>query len=257
MGTRPSRRRQRIGRNGSQIPTQTFYVMAESPCPYLPGRLERKLFTELRAPAADGFYASLSQGGFRRSHTFAYRPACTGCSACVPVRIAVDDFSPGRSLKRIERRNLDLTASERPPAATAEQYRLFFRYIGSRHGDGEMASMDFGDYRGMVEETVLDTRLTEFRAADGSLVAGLLADWSDDGASAVYSFFDPDLGKRSLGTYMVLWLIDAARRRGLPYVYLGYWIEGSQKMAYKARFRPLEALGPEGWQELSKALQSS
>ena len=232
-------------------PAHTFYVMAESPCPYLPGRQERKLFTELRPEDAGSFFAGLSRGGFRRSHNFAYRPACTGCTACVPVRINVSGFEPGRSLRRVARLNADLQARERQARATTEQYRVFLRYITTRHGDGEMASMAFSDYRSMVEESVLDTRLIEFRNQDGELVAGLLADWSHDGASAVYSFFDPDLARRSLGSHMVLWLVEECRRRNLPYVYLGYWIEGSRKMSYKERFRPLEALGPEGWQDLS------
>ncbi len=231
-------------------PAHTFYVMAESPCPYLPGQLERKLFTELRPEDAGAFYASLSRGGFRRSHNFAYRPACTGCTACVPVRIDAEAFVASRSLRRIARTNRDLVARERQARATTEQFRIFARYITTRHGDGEMSSMSFGDYRSMVEESVLDTRLIEFRDSDGDLVAGLLTDWSGDGASAVYSFFDPGLSGRSLGNYMVLWLVEECRRRGLPYVYLGYWIEGSRKMSYKARFQPLETLGPAGWQKL-------
>ncbi len=231
-------------------PAHTFYVMAESPCPYLPGQLERKLFTELRPEDAGDFYASLSRGGFRRSHNFAYRPACTGCTACVPVRIDARAFVASRSLRRIARTNWDLVARERQARATTEQFRVFARYITTRHGDGEMASMSFGDYRSMVEESVLDTRLIEFRDADGDLVAGLLTDWSSDGASAVYSYFDPGQSGRSLGNYMVLWLVEECRRRGLPYVYLGYWIEGSRKMSYKARFQPLEKLGPSGWQKL-------
>lgn len=231
-------------------PAHTFYVMAESPCPYLPGRQERKLFTELRPQDAGSFFAGLSRGGFRRSHNFAYRPACTGCTACVPVRIKAAAFRPGRSLRRVARLNQDLQVRERQARATTEQYRIFLRYISTRHGDGEMASMSFSDYRSMVEESVLDTRLIEFRDAGGELVAGLLADWSHDGASAVYSFFDPAISRRSLGSYMVLWLVGECRRRGLPNVYLGYWIEGSRKMSYKERFRPLEALGSDGWREL-------
>ena len=238
-------------------PAHTFYVMAESPCPYLPGQLERKLFTELRPEDADDFYASLSRGGFRRSHNFAYRPACAGCTACVPVRIDATAFRATRSLRRIARVNRDILARERHARATTEQFRVFARYITTRHADGEMASMAFGDYRSMVEESVLDTRMIEFRSAEGDLVAGLLTDWSSDGASAVYSFFDPALSGRSLGSYMVLWLIQECRRRDLPYVYLGYWIEGSRKMSYKARFQPLESLGPSGWQRLMPADSSA
>ena len=147
--------------------------------------------------------------------------------------------------------NEALAVDDRPAAATEEQYALFARYLKSRHGDGEMAGMTFVDYGMMVGETRLNTRLTEFREPGGRLVAACLTDWLDDGPSAVYSFFEPDLAKRSLGTFMVLWLIETAKQRRLPHVYLGYWIAGSSKMAYKARFRPIEGLGPEGWRTLS------
>jgi arginyl-tRNA--protein-N-Asp/Glu arginylyltransferase len=231
-------------------PSQLYYVLGESPCPYLAERRERKIVTEVPAADADARYALLSRAGFRRSHNFAYRPACTGCAACVPVRVPVSDFAPGTSLRRVERRNANLRAEHQPARATAEQYALFARYIGSRHGDGEMAGMTYADYRGMVEQTRIDTRITEFRTGDGALVAACLADWLDDGPSAVYSFFAPEASARSLGSYMILWLIAAARAAGLPYAYLGYWIERSPKMAYKTRFRPLEGFGPGGWRRL-------
>lgn len=231
-------------------PSQVYYVLGESPCPYLPGRRERKIVTEIPATGADGRYALLSRAGFRRSHNFAYRPACTGCTACVPVRVPVADFAPGASLRRVARRNGDLRAEHKPARATAEQYALFARYIGSRHGDGEMAGMSYADYRGMVEQSRIDSRITEFRDPAGTLLAACLADWLDDGPSAVYSFFAPEAERRSLGSYMILWLIDAARAERLPYVYLGYWIERAPKMAYKTRFRPLEGFGPGGWRRL-------
>lgn len=250
MDSRPPKSNELRSHDVLLPPAHTFYVMAESPCPYLPGQQERKLFTELRPQDAGGFYAELSRGGFRRSHNFAYRPACTGCTSCVPVRIDARAFKAGRSLRRVSRLNAELTARERQARATTEQYRIFSRYITTRHSEGEMASMAFSDYRSMIEESVLDTRVIEFRGAEGELVAGLLVDWSADGASAVYSFFDPALAQRSLGSFMVLWLIEECQRRDLPYVYLGYWIEGSRKMSYKDRFRPLQALGPDGWQDL-------
>jgi len=231
-------------------PSQVYYVLGESPCPYLPARRERKIVMEIPARGAEARFALLSRAGFRRSHNFAYRPACTGCTACVPVRVSVDDFAPGTSLRRVERRNADLRAEHQPARATAEQYALFARYIASRHGDGEMAGMTFADYRGMVEQTRIDTRITEFRDRDGSLLAACLADWLDDGPSAVYSCFAPEAAGRSLGSYMILWLIAEARAEGLPYAYLGYWIEHSPKMAYKTRFRPLEGFGPSGWRRL-------
>ena len=232
-------------------PSQVFYVLEETPCPYLPGRRERKLLTEIAGPDANCRYALLSRAGFRRSHHFAYRPACEACTACVPVRVVASDFVPSRSMRRIETANRSLTSLERPATASSEQYRLFNRYIQSRHGDGEMSAMSFAEYRGMVEQSYLDSSLVEFREADGRLVAGCLVDWLTDGPSAVYSFFEPDLARRSLGSYMVLWLIRAAQARKLRNVYLGYWIRETRKMSYKARFQPLEGLGPDGWRRIA------
>jgi arginine-tRNA-protein transferase len=232
-------------------PKQVFYVLMETPCPYLTGRRERKLMTEIHGPDAVATYSRLSRAGFRRSHNYAYRPACGACSACVPVRVLTGAFKPGRSLRRVRRLNEALSIDDRPAEPTEEQYTLFTRYLRSRHGGGEMAGMTYTDYGMMVGETRLNTRLTEFREPDGRLVAVCLTDWLEDGPSAVYSFFDPDLAERSLGTFMVLWLIEAARRSGLAHVYLGYWIGESGKMSYKARFRPIEGLGPDGWRSLS------
>lgn len=235
-------------------PAQQYYVLAESACPYLPGRQERKLITELGDARGSAFYGLLSRAGFRRSHSFAYRPACSGCSACIPVRVAASAFTLSRSLRRVARANSALRAEEKPPRATLEQFQLFNCYIEVRHDDGEMEGMTFADYRGMVEHTHIDTRMIEFRDPDGQLVAACLADWLPDGVSAVYSFFDPALAGQGLGTYVVLWLIQAARDAGLSYVYLGYWIEQSPKMSYKTRFQPLEALGPNGWQPLAPSV---
>ena len=231
-------------------PPQAFYVLAETPCPYLPGRLERKLLTDISGPGSRRLYDLLSRAGFRRSHSFAYRPACHACQACVAVRVRAEAFEPSKSQKRALAANQGLTVEECGARATQEQYRLFDRYIRSRHGDGDMARMGFADYRAMVEETCLDTRVAEFRDPQGRLVAACLSDWLEDGPSAVYSFFEPDLAGRSLGTYMVLWLIQEAQRRRLAHVYLGYWIRGARKMAYKARFQPAEGFGPNGWQPI-------
>ncbi|MHA1600118.1 MAG: arginyltransferase [Alphaproteobacteria bacterium] len=231
-------------------PAQQYYVLSESCCPYLPERRERKLITDLGDTRWSEFYGLLSRAGFRRSHSFAYRPACSDCSACIPVRVAAGAFTPSRSMRRIVRANASLRAEQRPPRATLEQYDLFIDYIGTRHDDGEMDGMTFADYRSMVEQTRIDTRMIEFRDENGRLVAACLADWLPEGPSAVYSFFDPALAQRSLGNYMVIWLIQAAQEAGLPYVYLGYWIEQSPKMSYKIRFQPLEALGPDGWRTL-------
>ncbi|MQX35290.1 arginyltransferase [Roseospira navarrensis] len=230
---------------------QFFFTTAPMPCPYLEGRLERKIVTDLTGPGADDVHDALSRAGFRRSHTIAYAPACPGCQACLPVRIVAGAFTARGTLKRIRKANADLSVTVLPASATAEQYQLFSRYQQARHGDSDMALMGFFDYRSMVEDSPIDTAMAEFRDPDGTLVAGCLLDRMNDGLSAVYSFFDPDSPpKRSLGTHMVLWLVQQARTEGLDYVYLGYWIEDSRKMAYKRRFRPLEAFGAEGWQRL-------
>jgi|SRR5215831_10358788 len=227
-----------------------FMVTSELPCPYLPGRFERKLVTELTGPAAQEQYELLSRAGFRRSHSIAYRPACTGCSACAPVRIIAGAFRPGPSLERVARRNADLMLFASPTRATREQYALFARYLDQRHGDGEMAGMDFRDYRAMIEDTAVDSRIVELRDHRNALLACCLADWSSDGISAVYSFYEPEAARRSLGSEMILRLIALAREAALPYVYLGYWIADSPKMSYKSRFRPLEVLARDGWRLL-------
>jgi len=232
------------------VAPQHFYRTAALPCPYIRGRVERKLVTELVGRDAPAFYNLLSRAGFRRSHNLAYRPACLGCSACLPVRILVEDFAETRSLKRIRHVNRDLRARAAVAHAALDQYRLFVRYQRSRHADSDMAAMTYGDYRAMIEESPVATRLIELREGAGILLGACLVDVLDDGLSAVYSFYDPERGKRSLGTMLVLALVDEARRRRLPYVYLGYWIAESAKMAYKARFHPLEALEPGGWRRI-------
>lgn len=221
------------------------------PCPYIPGRTERKVVTDLTSPNATDLYERLSRAGFRRSHSLAYRPACPGCNACVPVRIPVDELVWTKAFRRIANRNADLTIKDMTAHATMEQYRLFVRYQRSRHSGGEMSTMGFRDYRAMVEDSPIETRIIEFRDPDDKLVAVMLADRQADALSAVYSLFDPELEKRSLGTYMVLWMVRRAEQMELPFVYLGYWIEESPKMAYKARFRPLEGLGPDGWSSVN------
>jgi len=231
-------------------PLQHFYRTSTLPCPYVEGRLERKLITELVGPEALAFYNDLSRAGFRRSHHVAYRPSCAGCCGCVPVRVVVGEFRAGRSVRRLRAANADVTAREIAARATVEQFRLFTRYQRSRHADSDMAGMTYGDYRAMVEDSPVETRLVELRSAERGLVAACLVDRLDDGYSAVYSFYDPDVPKRSLGTCAVLTLIERAAAEGLPYVYLGYWIAESPKMSYKTRFRPLEMLDGSGWRRL-------
>ena len=230
-----------------------FYLSGPRPCPYLYGRIERSIFTELAGTDAGRLYETLLRSGFRRSHQVAFRPACPDCMACVPVRVVVSGLAERPWMRRVRKANTALVVEERSVRASREQYALFRRYIAARHGDGEMALMDYEDYRNMVEDSPLDSLVAEFREPSGALVAACLADRLSDGFSAVYSFFTPDPVWPSLGTHMILWLIETARARALPYVYLGYWVAGSRKMAYKARFQPLEALGSQGWRRLDPA----
>jgi arginine-tRNA-protein transferase len=230
-----------------QIPLRHFFATPPTPCPYLDGRMERKVVTLLAGEDPDQLHEALSQAGFRRSQDLAYRPACDGCSACKAVRIPARAFRANRTQRRTIARNNDLTALEISAQARPEHFHLFHRYLAERHADGGMADMDYSDYRAMVEDSPVRTHIVEFRDADGGLAAVCLTDRMRDGLSLVYSFFDPDLHHRSLGQYMILWHIQRAGGRGLDYVYLGYWIADSQKMAYKASFRPLEILTSRGW----------
>jgi len=229
-----------------------FYLTAPSACPYLPGREERKVFTHLVGRRAAQLNDALTQSGFRRSQTIAYRPACENCRACVSVRVLVDDFRPGRTMRRVLARNADMNAAYAPAQATSEQYSLFRGYVDSRHSDGGMADMSVLDFSMMVEDSHVETRLVEYRrpGADGrnELIACCLTDVLADGLSMVYSFYEPDEADRSLGVYMILDHIERARALGLPHVYLGYWVEGSKKMGYKSRFLPQERLGMNGWE---------
>lgn len=228
-------------------PLHHFYRTSSQPCPYLDGSIERKVITELAAVAPQALYNDLSRAGFRRSHQLAYRPACPACTACVPVRVDVAGFVVGRSIKRLAALNADLVVETVVANGTVEQYRLFARYQLARHAESDMANMGFSDYRAMIEDSPVATSLVTLRDAAGRLVGVCLTDDLDDGSSAVYSFYDPAQPKRSLGTWLVVALVERARLMGRPYVYLGYWISGSRKMAYKTRFQPLQALGPTGW----------
>jgi arginyl-tRNA--protein-N-Asp/Glu arginylyltransferase len=230
-----------------------FFVTSPAPCPYLAGKTERKVFTELSGNSANELNDALGRIGFRRSQSVAYRPSCADCSACVSVRVCASEFTPSSSQKRNMRRNGDLVATACKPWATEEQYALLRSYLGSRHPNGGMADMDEQDFADMVEQTPVDSYMVEYREpmADGRkgrLVGCCLTDRQGDGLSMIYSFFDAAHPMREgLGTYIIADHVQRAARAGLPYVYLGYWIEGSARMAYKARFRPIERLGPDGW----------
>lgn len=242
-------RHSRPDRPRRPLPEFLFRTMPR-PCPYLDDRVERDLFAELAGLSARPAYDLLIQSGFRRSHSVAYRPDCPGCKACVPVRVVASEFAPGRTQRRLLKANADLTVNEQPPLINREQFRLFSAYLAGRHGDGEMVNMTMDDYRMMIEDSPVLTFLVEFRAPDDRLVGVCLTDQVADGLSAVYSFYDPAASRRSLGTYMVLWLIQRARELDLDHVYLGYWIAETRKMSYKIRFRPLEGFGEHGWQRL-------
>jgi len=248
--------------NQQQDPPQ-FFMTAPNTCGYLPDKVERKVFTHLVGMRAAALNDLLTQAGFRRSQTIAYRPACDQCSACVSVRVPVDEFEPSRNMKRVLEANSDLVGLTIPNKATSEQYSLFRSYLGDRHSDGGMIDMSVLDFSLMIEDSHVDTRLIEYRRrgpdtfingrGTGPLIATALTDILSDGLSMVYSFFDPELSDRSLGTYMILDHIQRTKKQGLPYLYLGYWINGSKKMDYKARFKPQERLGLNGWMRVEQA----
>lgn len=228
-----------------------FYVTAPQPCPYLTGRMERKLFTALQGDGAQRLNDGLSKQGFRRSQNVLYRPSCADCAACLSARINVAEFKPSKSQRKTVRRNGGLTRRATSPWATEEQYALFRRYLESRHATGGMADMDTFEFAAMVEETPIRTRVVEYTdSASGDLAAVCLTDILDDGVSMVYSFYEPDMAAASLGTYVILDHIQIARENDLPYVYLGYWVPGSDKMGYKAGFSGLEVYVGNTWQKM-------
>jgi len=241
--------------------TPQFYLTAPSPCPYLVGKEERKVFTHLVGERAPELNDLLTQGGFRRSQSIAYRPACDACRGCVSVRVVVDDFRPTRSMRRVQERNWDIVGEMRDAVPTSEQYSTFRAYLDSRHRDGGMADMTVLDYAMMVEDSHVNTRLVEYRSRTldsrltgrgGDLLAVALTDVLNDGLSMVYSFFEPDEAARSLGTFAILDHIMRARQMGLPFLYLGYWVKNSRKMDYKGRFLPQERLLPAGWTRVDR-----
>ena len=233
-----------------------FYVTAPQPCPYLAGRMERKLFTALKGDGAEALNNALSRQGFRRSQNVLYRPSCAECSACLSARIRVADFEPSRGQRRVLRRNASLIRRTTSPWATEEQYALFRAYLDSRHATGGMADMDLFEFAAMIEETPIRSRLIEYTDpatpddAFGGLKAACLTDVFDDGLSLVYSFFDPARDRDSLGTFIILDHVAIAAELGLPYVYLGYWVPGSPKMDYKARFGAIEVYRGGVWQPI-------
>jgi arginyl-tRNA--protein-N-Asp/Glu arginylyltransferase len=232
-----------------------FFVTTPSPCPYLPGKTERKVFTELTGQHATELNDALGRIGFRRSQGVAYRPSCVDCQACISVRVVAGEFQPNATQKKMLKRHADLEVTACKPWTTEEQYVLLRRYLRHRHPGGGMVDMDESDFADMVEQSPVKTYVVEYREPSvdgrpGRLVGACLTDQQADGLSMIYSFFEPDDPRRpGLGTYIILDHIVRAGRAGLPYVYLGYWVETSKRMAYKAKFRPLERLGPDGWRK--------
>lgn len=229
-----------------------FFVTNVGPCPYLPEREERKVFTELRGPNASEMNDALGRIGFRRSQGVAYRPSCVDCLACVSVRVIAEEFQPTSSQRKLMRRHSDLVVSACRPWSTPEQYALLQRYLAARHPGGGMNGMDEEDFADMIEQSPVDSYVIEYRepsidGVPGALVGACLTDRQSDGLSMIYSFFEPNGGRAGLGTYIILDHIQRAASLDLPYVYLGYWVKGSPRMQYKINFRPLERLGPKGW----------
>ncbi len=235
-----------------------FFVTSPAPCPYLEGRSERKVFTELKGEHADSLNDALSRIGFRRSQTVAYRPSCIDCSACISVRVVADEFTPSSTQRRNLKRNGDIVATVCKPWSTNEQFELMQRYLGVRHPGGGMTAMDETDFADMVEHTPVTSYVIEYRepssdgVTPGRLIGACLTDRQGDGLSMIYSFYDPGHASRSgLGNYIILDHIQRAVKLGLPYVYLGYWVEGSPRMQYKVRYRPLERLNRDGWDRIA------
>ena len=216
------------------------------------------MFTELKGQQADALNDALGRIGFRRSQTVAYRPSCLDCNACVSVRVVTGEFLPSATQKRTIRRNRDLVATVCRPWSTSEQFALLQRYLAARHPSGGMASMDEVDFADMVEHTPVTSYVIEYRepSADGvspgRLVGACLTDRQADGLSMIYSFYEPErAGRGGLGNYIILDHVQRAHDAGLAYVYLGYWVEGSARMQYKVRYRPLERLGRNGWERIA------
>jgi arginyl-tRNA--protein-N-Asp/Glu arginylyltransferase len=234
----------------NQAPENTqFFLTAPMPCPYLPGREERKLFTHLSGRRAGALHHLLSDSGFRRSQNLIYRPACEGCAACRSVRIVAAEFDYRARFRRILKTNADIRATVMPARSSPEHYNLFRRYLERRHTGGGMTQMSYVDFEYMVEDTPVQTMLVEYRVVRTRQLVGVaLTDVLPDGLSMVYSFFDPEMASRSLGTYVILDHVKRAHDTTLGYVYLGFWVKDSPKMAYKAQFAPLEVQnGSLGW----------
>ncbi|MBD3656313.1 arginyltransferase [Marinobacter sp.] len=234
----------------SNLRTLVFFATPPHECSYLHDREATTMFVDPRAQVDKRLYSQLTALGFRRSGSHYYRPHCEHCSACVPVRLNVDRFTPDRSQRRVLAKNADLACTLVPAAFTERYYQLYARYIEQRHADGDMYPPSREQFTSFLVEGATDTWFLEITSAD-KLIGLAVIDGLDDGLSAIYTMFDPSEEDRSLGTFAVLWQIREAQQRGLPYLYLGYWIRDCRKMNYKTRFRPIEALRDGQWQILA------
>lgn len=233
----------------SSLKTLIFFATPEHPCSYLEGRQATTMFVDPRAQVDKSLYSQLTELGFRRSGSHYYRPHCRGCNACIPVRIPVQQFRPDRSQRRIRKANQDLDLSLTPVRFDEEIYNLYERYINERHHDGDMYPASREQFTSFLIEGSIDGFFLEMRR-DGQLIGVAVVDVLDNGMSAIYTMFEPGEEKRSLGTYAILWQVEEACRRGLPHLYLGYWIRQCRKMNYKTRFRPLQQLINGRWVDL-------
>ena len=235
-----------------------FRITRPVPCPYIAGRMEQRLAADINQYSSH--YDTLAKAGFRRVEDWIYKPICIGCRACLPLRIPSGDGKHGdlrisRNQRRIINRNRDLNRRILPNIGDADHYALFSAYLNDRHNDGQMVKMDEDSYNAMVSAKPIETVLVEYSLGGASSpenrpVAVMMVDLQADGLSAVYSFFDPSLAKRSLGTFMVLDIAAIAQAMDLPFVYLGYYVKDSPKMNYKNRFQPCEVLVGGIWQVL-------
>ncbi|PHQ26455.1 arginyltransferase [Marinobacter guineae] len=233
----------------SNLRTLVFFATPPHDCSYLPDHEATTMFVDPRAHIDKKLYSQLTALGFRRSGGHYYRPHCEQCNACIAVRLKVDDFEPDRSQRRVMRKNEDLECMLVPATFTERYYQLYATYIEERHKDGDMYPPSREQFTSFLVEGATDSWFLEIRK-DNNLVGLAAVDLLDDGLSAIYTVFEPEMDDRSLGTFAILWQIDEARRKGLPHLYLGYWIKQCRKMNYKTRFRPIEALRDGQWREL-------
>ena len=231
----------------TNLRTLHFYATPEHDCSYLKDKIAKTLFVDPQATIDQGTYSQLSDLGFRRSGKHIYRPHCDGCNACISVRIPVDSFRPSKSQRRIINKNKDLTVCKSAPKFTEEYYALYSRYINERHQDGDMYPPNLEQFNSFLVEAEASTEFYEFRDPDNTLIAVAVMDGLSQGLSAIYTFYDPSLSKRSLGTYCILWQIEHCKSLEFPYLYLGYWVRDCRKMNYKIAFTPFEFLIDGEW----------